>query len=309
MAIDPQVQQVLDRAAAADAPPLHEQTVEQARAAHSEATATLAGPPEDVGAVLDRAAPGPEGDVAVRVYVPQREPLGIVVFFHGGGWVVGTLDSYDSLCRALANAAQSLVVSVDYRLAPEHPFPAAVEDAWSALVWAGESATALGAPAGRLVVAGDSAGANLAAVVARRARDRGDPRIALQLLVYPVIDAAMDTPSYTESADGYHLEREGMRWFWYHYLAGADPADPDASPLRAEDVRGVAPALVITVEHDPLRDEGEAYAQRLEDAGVDVTLRRYDGLTHGVLRWRADVDAAHTMLDHSAAAIRSALAS
>ena len=307
--VDPQVQAVLDRGAAAGAPPLHEQSVEQARQAHTDATPTLVGPAEEVAEVLERSVAGPAGDVPVRVYVPAGAGApALTVFMHGGGWVLGTLDSYDALCRALANASGTVVVSVGYRLAPEHPFPAAVEDSWAALLWACKHGAELGADVGRVAVAGDSAGGNIAAVLARRARDEGGPPLRFQLLVYPVIDAAMDTESYEEAAYDYYLEREGMAWFWRHYLAGADPASADASPLRASDLRGLPPAHVITAQYDPLRDEGEAYARALAEAGVPTTLRTHEGMTHGFFRWRADIDEAHSAMDEVARALRAALA-
>ena len=198
-------------------------------------------------------------------------------------------------------------MSVGYRLAPEHPFPAAVEDSWSALLWAYEHGAELGADPGRLAVAGDSAGGNIAAVLARRARDEGGPPLRFQLLVYPVIDPAMDTASYEEAANDYYLEREGMAWFWRHYLAGADPATPDASPLQAADLHGLPPAHVITAQYDPLRDEGEAYARALAEAGVPVVLRTHEGMTHGFFRWRAEIDEAHSAMDEVARAVRAAL--
>jgi acetyl esterase len=201
-----------------------------------------------------------------------------LVYFHGGGWVLGSVITAHGVCAALAHESRYTVVSVDYRLAPEHPFPAAVEDAWAATTWVHKHGAELGAP-GPLAVGGDSAGGNLAAVMALRARDRGLP-LAFQLLVYPVMDADLDTTSYPENAQGYWLTRAGMAWFWDQYLPDGDRFHPDASPLRAEDVSGTPPALVITAEYDPLRDEGEAYARRLEEAGVPVTLSRYDGLIH-----------------------------
>jgi acetyl esterase len=245
----------------------------------------------------------------VRVYTPEGSPpFPIVVFFHGGGWVVGTLDTYDPLCRALAAVTPAVVVSVDYRLAPEHRWPAAVEDAYAATEWASRNAAALGGAQHRLAVAGDSAGGNLAAVVALGARDRGGPAIGFQLLVYPVLDAAGDTASWREYADGYHLTADGMRWYWDHYLGGADGAAPDASPLRAAFVGGLPPALVIGAEYDILRDEGEAYAARLAEAGVDASASRHAGVVHGFVRWRAVTGAAEDALQEAAAALRSALA-
>jgi len=309
VALLPELRSLLDQQATSGRPPLHHQSVEQARAFHVADAAALNGPPAPVAAVADRRVPGPAGELPVRVYTPEGEPpFPIVVFFHGGGWVVGTLDTYDPLCRALAAATPAVVVSVDYRLAPEHRWPAAVEDAYAATEWASRNAAALGGVQHRLAVAGDSAGGNLAAVVALGARDRGGPAIAFQLLVYPALDAAGDTASWREYADGYHLTADGMRWYWDHYLGGADGAAPDASPLRAAFVGGLPPALVIGAEYDILRDEGEAYAARLAGAGVDATASRHAGVVHGFVRWRAVTGAAGDALQEAATALRSALA-
>ncbi|HEY4726893.1 MAG TPA: alpha/beta hydrolase [Actinomycetes bacterium] len=309
MALLPEIRSLLDQQATSGRPPLHHQSVEQARAFHVADAAALNGPPAPVAAVADRRVPGPAGELPVRVYTPEGEPpFPIVVFFHGGGWVVGTLDTYDPLCRALAAATPAVVVSVDYRLAPEHRWPAAVEDAYAATEWASRNAAALGGAQHRLAVAGDSAGGNLAAVVALGARDRGGPAIAFQLLVYPALDAAGDTASWREFADGHYLTAAGMRWYWDHYLGGADGRAPDASPLRAAFVGGLPPALVIGAEYDILRDEGEAYAARLAEAGVDATASRHAGVVHGFVRWRAVTGAAEDALQEAAAALRSALA-
>jgi acetyl esterase len=309
VALLPEIKALLERQAASSRPPLHHQSVEQARAFHVADADALNGPPAAVAAVDDRLVPGPAGELPVRIYTPEGEPpFPIVVFFHGGGWVVGTLDTYDPLCRALAAATPAVVVSVDYRLAPEHRWPAAVEDAYAATVWASRNAAALGGAQHRLAVAGDSAGGNLAAVVALGARDRGGPAIVFQLLVYPVLDVAGDTASWREFADGYHLTADGMRWYWDHYLGGADGRAPDASPLRASFVGGLPPALVVGAEYDILRDEGEAYAARLAQAGVDATASRHPGVVHGFFRWRAVTGAAEDALREAAAALRSALA-
>jgi acetyl esterase len=309
VALLPEIRSLLDQQATSGRPPLHHQSVEQARAFHVADAAALNGPPAPVAAVADRLVPGPAGELPVRVYTPEGSPpFPIVVFFHGGGWVVGTLDTYDPLCRALAAATPAVVVSVDYRLAPEHRWPAAVEDAYAATEWASRNAAALGGAQHRLAVAGDSAGGNLAAVVALGARDRGGPAIAFQLLVYPVLDVAGDTASWREFADGFYLTADGMRWYWDHYLGGADGAAPDASPLRAAFVGGLPPALVIGAEYDILRDEGEAYAARLAEAGVDATASRHAGVVHGFVRWRAVTGAAEDALQEAAAALRSALA-
>jgi acetyl esterase len=309
VALRPEIKALLDRQATSGRPPLHRQSVEQARAFHVADAAALNGPPAAVAAVADRLVPGPAGELPVRVYTPEGSPpFPIVVFFHGGGWVVGTLDTYDPLCRALAAATPAVVVSVGYRLAPEHRWPAAVEDAYAATEWASRNAAALGGAQHRLAVAGDSAGGNLAAVVALGARDRGGPVIAFQLLVYPALDAAGDTASWREYAEGYHLTADGMRWYWDHYLGGADGAAPDASPLRAAFVGDLPPALVIGAEYDVLRDEGEAYAARLAQAGIDATASRHPGVVHGFVRWRAVTGAAEDAIQEAAAALRSALA-
>ncbi|HEV2871047.1 MAG TPA: alpha/beta hydrolase, partial [Actinomycetota bacterium] len=223
MALRPEIRALLDQMGASGRPPLHHQSVAQARAFHVEDAPALNGPAAPVASVQDRVVPGPVGELPVRVYTPEGEPpFPIVVFFHGGGWVVGTLDSYDPLCRALAAAVPAVVVSVGYRLAPEDRWPAAVEDAYAATLWASRKAAELGGAQHRLAVAGDSAGGNLAAVVALGARDRGGPPIAFQLLVYPVLDAAADTASWRDHAEGFYLTAAGMRWYWDHYLGPAD---------------------------------------------------------------------------------------
>jgi acetyl esterase len=282
MPLDPQAKQMMDQITAAGMPALDEMSVPEARQAIQAMVAMGAEPPP-VAAVTNRTIPGPAGEIPVRIYTPAGTgPFPALVYFHGGGWVIGSLDTHDGTCRELANGAGCVVVSVDYRLAPENKFPAAAEDAYAATKWVFANAAALGADARRVAIGGDSAGGNLAAVVALMARDRGGPPLAFQLLVYPVTDAARDTPSYVDNADGYFLTAKAMAWFWNHYLPRpADGENPYASPLRAADVSGLAPALVITAEFDPLRDEGEAYARRLEKAGVAVRLTRYDGMIHG----------------------------
>jgi acetyl esterase len=308
MTVQPEIEALLARMAAAGAPPLERQSVAEARRLHAASAAALHGPPVPVAAVADRTIPGPAGDLPVRVYTPHGgPPFPIVVWFHGGGWVVGTLDTFDAICRALAAAVPAVVVAVDYRLAPEHHYPAAAEDSYAATLWASRHAAELGGSQQRLAVAGDSAGGNLAAVVALGARDRGGPAIGFQLLICPVMDAAMDTASYRDKAEGFYLTAAGMRWYWDHYLGGADGAAPDASPLRAAFVGGLPPALVITAEHDPLRDEGEAYAARLRDAGVPAADSRYPGMVHAFYRWRAVTPTADACLREAAAAVRAAL--
>ncbi|MGE3707206.1 MAG: alpha/beta hydrolase [Vicinamibacterales bacterium] len=240
---------------------------------------------EPVGAVADRRVPGPAGEVPVRVYTPadvRERDRPAMIWFHGGGWVIGDLDGADFSCRALANRAGCTVVSVDYRLAPEAKFPAAVDDCVAVTEWVAANASALGIDVHRIAVGGDSAGANLATVVSLVARDRRGPALAFQALVYPATNHSFDTVSYRDNADGYLLTRDSMVWFWTHYLeALEDGANPLASPLRAADLSGLPPAIVLTAEFDPLRDEGEAYAERLRAAGVPVEAYRYDGQIHG----------------------------
>ena len=281
MPLDPQAKAILDAMAALNLPPLH--TLSAAEAREQMAARRMAVPAEDVVRVRDLVAEGPHGPLPLRAYTPAGEgPLPIVVYFHGGGWVLGNIESYDPVCRALANRSGSLVVSVEYGLAPEATFPAAAEDAYAATLWIAQHAAELGGDGARIAVAGDSAGGNLAAVVAIMARDRATPTLAFQALIYPVTDFDLDTESYQENAEGYLLTRDAMRWFWELYVPDAEQRlHQHASPLRAADLSGLPPALIITAEFDPLRDEGEAYAQRLADAGVQVAATRYGGMIHG----------------------------
>ncbi len=248
---------------------------------------------EEVSAIRDIWIAGPESELAALVYSPlsaedREDLLPVIVFFHGGGWVVGSLKSHDAMCRRLSNAAEAIVLSVDYRLAPEAKYPAAAEDCYSATVWASKFIENFGGDPTRLVVCGDSAGGNLAAVVALMARDRGGPAIAGQVLLYPITDHNFETKSYKENGSGYFLTTETMKWFWKHYLATPEQgAEPYASPLRAE-LQGLPPAIVLTAEYDPLRDEANAYASKLQEAGVAVRRIACMGHVHGFLR-RLDV--------------------
>ncbi len=281
MPLDPQAQMVLDYLEHVGVPDLSELDPEAARMVANERP--LPSGPE-VGAVRDLAILGPDGEIPVRVYWPKGAgPFGCLVFFHGGGFVIGDLDSHDALCRQIARDAGCCVVAVHYRLAPEHRFPAAPDDCYAALCWVASNASDLRIDPKRLAVGGDSAGGNLATVVAARARDRGGPELLLQVMAYPVTDLrAMDTESYLEFAGGHFLTRAEMEWFRDHYVVDpAGRADPEVSPLACSSLQDLPPALVITAECDPLRDEGEAYAKALERAGVPVRLSRYEGMIHG----------------------------
>ena len=306
MALDPQARIVLDQMANAGGPPINELSVEEARQASALLNA-MQGDPEPVAGVEDRMLPGPGSDIPVRIYTPSgKGPLPVLLYFHGGGWVLGDIESSDPLCRALANASGCIVISVDYRLAPEHPFPAAVDDAYYATQWAAANAADFSGDPSRIAVSGDSAGGNLAAVVSQIARDRGEPTIKFQLLIYPATDAACNTPSHSENADDYFLTKNAMRWFWNHYVQNdADRKHPHASPLRADDLSGLPPALVITAEFDPLRDEGEQYAERMRTVGTAVQLTRYDGMIHGFIAMSGVIDQGKKAIQQSAEALRA----
>ncbi|SRR5579883_2256380 len=267
-------------------------TAPQARQAMDQMAAVTRGPGEPVAKVEDRSIPGPDGSVPVRIYTPEGSaPFPVMVFFHGGGWVIGNIESHDALCRKLTNAIGCVTVSVDYRLAPESKFPAAAEDCYAATLWVSENAAALGCDPKRLAVCGDSAGGNLAAAVPLMARDRGKPPIAFQALLYPCTDGTLETGSMKELAEGYFLTRGAMVWFWNHYLRDdQDRTHPYAAPIHAPELKGLPPALIITAEFDPLRDEGEAYAARLSKAGVPVTCTRYDGTIHGFVSMADNLD-------------------
>jgi acetyl esterase len=309
MPLDPIAAGLLQQMEEAGMPPLNEMSPADARVA-AEGFRELAGEPEDVAGVQDLSIPGPGGEIPVRVYTPAGQgALPCLVYYHGGGWVLGDIQGLDCTCRALANAAGCVVVSVEYRLAPEHKFPAPLDDCIAALSWVNANAASIGVDPSRLAVGGDSAGGNLAAAVALHARDTGGPALRLQLLVYPVTQHDYGTASYADNGDGYLLTTDMMKWFWDHYLNSAeDGANPLASPLLADDLAGLPRAVVYTGEFDPLRDEGEAFATRLEAAGVPVVKRRFDGQIHAFFQMLGVFPAAREAIDGAAAELKSAFA-
>jgi len=312
MALDRDAERVLEMVRLSGRPPYETLSAPEARELFLAAREVLAPDPPPVAEIRELSAPGPAGAaVPVRLYrgatTAAGDILPALVYFHGGGWVIGDLDTHDSLCRHLANAARCIVVAVDYRLAPEHKFPTAVEDCFTATSWIAQEAAALGIDRERLAVGGDSAGGNLAAVVSLVARDRGAPKLRCQALLYPAVECGMTHPSHDRFAEGYLLTGPTMRWFYEHYLRGpADVADWRASPLRAADLSGVAPALVLTAGNDVLCDEGEAYARRLQEAGVAAQLRHFPDQIHGFLTMGKIIEAAQPALDEIAAALRAA---
>ena len=298
MALDPQVQAVIELVARAGRPAYHTLSPKDARQLFLETRPASTPTPPQIGAVRNLVAETAQGAIPLRVYRPSGVPdstrLPAYVYFHGGGWVIGDLETHDVLCRQLTAAAGASVVSVDYRLAPEHKFPAAADDAWAATGWIVAHAAELGLDADRVAVGGDSAGGNLAAVVALMARDAGGPAIRQQVLIYPVTDVMRETRSYADFAEGYMLTRDSMRWFIAHYLRSShDARDWRVSPLRASSLAGLPPALIVTAGFDPLRDEGEMYAGRLRDAGVMVDYVCYGGMIHGFAGMGKLIDTAH----------------
>ncbi len=298
MPLDPQVAAMRAQRVADDVPPLYAMTLAEARAADLAAIQAAGGDPEPVASVRDTTFAGPGGEVPVRIYRPDGDgPLPTLLYFFGGGWVLGSIETADGICRRLANAVPCQAVTVGYRLAPEHPFPAAVDDCVAAARWAFSNAVSLGADPERIAVGGDSAGGNLAAVVAQQA---GVP-LAGQLLVYPNTLFGAETASMEVNDDPALFNRHSVEWYWGHYLPpDADGKDPRVSPLLAEDLSGLPPALVITAEYDPLRDEGERYAARLGAAGVPVESKRYDGMVHGFFAMAGVLDGGRDAVAHAA---------
>jgi acetyl esterase len=311
MALDPLVKAFLDQLASVPGPKLWEVPAQQARFMFA-AMMQMVGPKDvPVGRIENIVMPGPAGDIALRVYTPVAaggEPLPVLIFFHGGGFIIGDLDTHDGLCRMFANEGGYRVIAVDYRLAPEHPFPAAVEDAFAAVCWIEANAPALGVDANRIAVGGDSAGGNLSAVIAQLAKEKGAPKIAFQLLMFPATQIGQETASMREFSVGYFLDRQTMDWFYAQYApAGTDKTDLRLSPLHAPDLSGLPPAYVLLGGFDPLHDEGLQYAQKLRAAGVEVEVADYKGMVHTFTYMQTLLPQAREAVTAAAIAVRDAL--
>jgi len=304
MPIDPFIQSMLDLAAGL--PPTNTLSVAEARIRY-EARNSAMPTPAPVADAHERTIPGPGGPLKLRIYSPEGTgPFPLLAFYHGSGFVLCSLDTHDGMCRNLCAGSGAVVVSVDYRLAPEHRFPAGPDDCLAATRWAALNAIELNADPTRLVVAGDSAGGNMAAVTALRLRDEGGPHAIGQLLIYPATaHHSSGMPSYTENADGYGLTRDTMIWFWNHYVDAAEAQNPLVAPLSAPDLAALPPALIQTAEYDPLRDEGERYADRLRAAAVPVQMTRWDGVNHGFLFWANKLDPATAAMAEANAWLRN----
>ena len=310
MSLHPQSKAVLDLMAANPGKPFEEMTLEDI---HAMRTAMpngfgLAGPPEEVARVENRTIPGPCGPVPIRVYWPSAQPgLALLFYFHGGGFVFGNPDWVDEPCRTLANQSGAMVVSVDYRLAPEHRYPSAADDCFAAVNYVAGHAAEFGADPSRIAVCGDSAGGNMAAVVALMARDRKGPAIAFQVLVYPCVDYLDRSPSMQEFAEGYFLTPSAMNWFWNQYADEKHAREPYLSPQYATDLTGLPQTLVITAACDPLRDQGEIYAEKLREAGVTACVKRYEGMIHGFFHMAAMIDEGREALQYAGEAVAQVL--
>ena len=305
MPLEPVTAAILAQIAESGAPEYHQLPVIESRALYTEAQSV---PPSiEVYSVEDFVVPGPAGDIPVRLYRPNDKPAPLHVHFHGGGWVIGNLVTHDADCREIVAASGCMVLAVDYRLAPEHPFPAASEDCYAVSCWAAANSTQLGGSPGLISIGGDSAGGNLAAVVALMARDRNGPEFAMQLLLYPITEPSMASASFRENAEGYLLTKTMMAWFWDHYCPDIEQRKhPLISPLMASDLSGLPPALMITAEFDPLREEGEAYAARLKEAGVEVEMRRFNGFIHGFFSLAGIIEATREAVELVGSALRKA---
>jgi len=309
--LDPQVEAFLHQMEQQGTPPVHTLTALQARETRNPVFIKLGGPPESVADVKDLDIPGPAGQIPIRIYTPQGTgPFPVLVFFHGGGFVICNLDTHDSICRSLANGASCIVVSVDYRLAPEHKFPAAVDDAYAATQWVAFNADRIKGDPDRIAVGGDSAGGNLSAVVSLLARDKGGPSLIYQLLLYPVTNlSSFDTDSHRQHGEGYILTSDGMEYYRDHYVEHEEELqNPYVSPLLAQEMTGLPPALVITAQFDVLTDEAEAYANRLKEAGVQVKYICFDGMIHAFFSLPTVIDQARDAMDEATAALRTVFA-
>ena len=297
---------LLDQLVEADAPPLTEMPIEAARAMFRVAQPTR--PDIAVGNVIDRRIEGRNGSIPIRIYSPNGSgPFPVAMMFHGGGWVIGDLETVDAQSRQVCNQVGCVVVAVDYRLAPEHRFPTAAEDCYDATEWTYENASEINAEPTRLAVAGDSAGGNLAAVVAQMARDKDGPPIVFQLLVYPVTNGhVFETDSYRENSEGYMLTADSMHWFWDHYAEAGDRSNPYASPLCSPDLSNLPPAFIQVAEFDPLRDEGLQYAEALIAAGVEARSQCYEGFIHGFFSHFDTVPPTRVAMDDACAALQDA---
>lgn len=310
MPIDPTLKGFLDQFAAAPGPKLWEQSPADARATFV-ALMQLVGPKDlPIGRVEDLSIPAPHGTIPVRVYSPVSggsAPLPALIYFHGGGFVIGDLDTHDGLCRMFANEAVCRVIAVHYRLAPEHKFPAAADDAYAALVFAKANASRLGIDPNAIAVGGDSAGGNLAAVVAQMAKEKGGPKLVYQMLLFPVTQIGGETKSLNAFAEGYFLEKKALEWFYASYITkGQNSGDPKLSPLEAKDLRGLPPAFVMLGGFDPLHDEGLSYAQKLREAGVPVTIDDHADMVHCFVYLQAVVPQAVQAMKTASAALRKA---
>jgi acetyl esterase len=312
MPLDPTVRKLLDMAAASGRPAINSLPPPEARQMMRDTRAPVQGAFLDSVVAQDRRIPGPAGEIPVRIYRPRIAAAGarlpLLVYYHGGGWVIGDIETHHTMCQRLSEAGELVVVSVDYRLAPEHRFPACVDDCWAATVWAAANAASIGAEGTKVAVGGDSAGGNLAAVMALMARDRGGVDIGFQLLLYPAVDALANTGSLAKNADGYLLTREAMVWFYDHYIPNAaDRSDWRASPLRARTFAGLPPALIVTAGFDPLLDEGRLYADRLAHDGVTVEYVEHGSMIHGFLGMPGVLPQARRGLAMAGQAVREAL--
>jgi acetyl esterase len=310
--LDPVLAMALAQMAESGQPEIWQLPPEEARAMFSAMTPMFEGPAPEMHQVEDRTIPGPGGPLPLRIYTPRSMAEGelapILVYFHGGGWVLGDLDTHDVVCRHLAREGDCIVVSVDYRLAPEHKFPAAIEDALAAPEWASAHAESIHGDAGRLAVGGASAGGNLAAVVSQLAKEQGRPPIRFQMLLYPAVDLATERPSRAKYGEGYFLTQNDMLWFAQQYLDGSeDPLDPRLAPLHHPDLSGLPPALIVTAGFDPLQDEGKAYAEALEAAGVPVEYVHFDDMIHGFISMPGILERGRQGLAQCATALRNAL--